>query len=232
LLWLARGGTDAAAAAVQRALDEKGTDRARRSELLAAQVDILLVMGNTEAARKVATALADIAAAVDALPLRALADRTEGSVLIANRDPRGALAPLRRSCASWQQLDAPYEAAKARVLIGTACRALGDDESAAMEVDAARRVFERLGAAPDLARLNLHSPSLPTAAGGLTSREVEVLRLVAAGETNKAIAASLVISEHTVARHVQNMLQKLGFSSRASLAVFAVERGLARGSSG
>ncbi len=232
LLWLASGRTDAAAAAVQRALDEGGKDPARRSELLAAHVEILLVKGDTAAARKAADALADIAAAVDALPLRALADRTEGGVLLADREPRAALAPLRRSCAAWQLLDAPYEAAKARVLIASACRALGDGESAAMEADAARWVLERLGAAPDLARLNLHPPSLSTADGGLTSREVEVLRLVAAGETNKAIAASLVISEHTVARHVQNMLQKLGFSSRASLAAFAVERGLARRSSG
>jgi DNA-binding NarL/FixJ family response regulator len=114
-------------------------------------------------------------------------------------------------------------------MIGEAYRALGDEESAAMEVDAARWVFERLRAAPDLARLDADSPSgAPAAAGRLTPRELEVLSLIAAGETNKGIAAALVISEHTVARHVQNMLSKLGFSSRTSLAAFAVEQGLAR----
>jgi len=136
-----------------------------------------------------------------------------------------ALVPLRRSWAAWKQIDAPYEAARVRVLIAAACRALGDEESAAMETDAARWVFERLGAVPDLA--SLEAATAGPAVKGLTAREVEVLGLIAAGETNKRIAATLVISEHTVARHVQNMLQKLGFSSRASLAAFAVNQGLA-----
>ena len=130
---------------------------------------------------------------------------------------------------AWQQLEVPYEAARVRVLISAACRALGDEETAAMELDAARWVFERLGAIYDLARLDADSVSLaPAAASGLSRREIEVLTFIAAGQTNKAIAAALVISEHTVARHVQNMLQKLGFASRTSLAAFAVEQGLAR----
>jgi DNA-binding CsgD family transcriptional regulator len=229
LLWLVRGQAEAAAAAIRRALDETRADCARRSELLAAYVEILLALGDTAAARTATTELAGLATTLDALPLRALADRAEGRVLIAEGAPRAALAPLRRSWTAWQQLEAPYEAATVRALIGTACRALGDEESAAMEVDAARWVFERLGAAYDLARLDVDSaPLAPTAARGLTRREIEVLTLIAAGETNKAIAAALVISEHTVARHVQNMLQKRGFSSRASLAAFAVEEGLAR----
>jgi DNA-binding CsgD family transcriptional regulator len=229
LLWLARGQAEAAAAAVRRALDEIQADRARRAELLAAYGEILLALGDTAAARTAMTKLAGLAATLDAVLLRALADRAEGSVLIAEGESRAALAPLRRSWTAWQRLGAPYEAAKVRALIGTACRALGDEESAAMEVDAARWVFERLGAAYDLARLDVDAASLaPTAARGLTRREIEVLTLIAAGETNKAIAAALVISEHTVARHVQNLLQKRGCSSRASLAAFAVEAGLAR----
>jgi ATP/maltotriose-dependent transcriptional regulator MalT len=215
-------------AAVRRALDETGADRGRRSELLGAQVEILLALGDTAEARTAANELHELAAALDALPLRALADRAEGSVLIAEGEPRAALAPLRRSWTAWQRLEAPYEAARVRALIGTACRALGDAESAAMEADAARWAFQRLGAAYDLARLDADAASpAPAAASGLSPREVEVLSLIAAGETNKAIAAALVISEHTVARHVQNMLQKLGFSSRASLAAFAVQEGLA-----
>jgi len=232
LLWLARGQSDAAATAVRRALDETD-DTARRSELLAAHVEILLALGDAAGAQPAAAELSELAATLGALPLRALADRAEGSVLIAAGEPRAALAPLRRAWTAWKELDAPYEAARVRALIGTACRALGDGESAAMELDAARWVFERLGAAPDLARLDAGPVAIaPDAASGLTPREIEVLALIAAGDTNKSIAAALVISEHTVARHVQNMLQKLGFSSRASLAAYAVEQGLARRPSG
>jgi len=121
----------------------------------------------------------------------------------------------------WRALDAPYEIARTRVLVGDACRLLGDDDSAALEHDAARAIFERLGAKPDLSRL-----ARPGAAHGLSRRELEVLRLVAAGMTNREIAAALVISEHTVARHVQNIFAKLGLSSRAAATAFAFEHDL------
>ncbi|HXH24923.1 MAG TPA: LuxR C-terminal-related transcriptional regulator, partial [Vicinamibacterales bacterium] len=226
LLWLARGDAEPAAAALRRCLDETPReDRLRRSELLGAYVDVLTASGDAARAKEAAAELEELASAIDALPIRALADRATGTALIASGDARAALAPLRRSWSAWTQIEAPYEAARVRALIGSACRSLGDDESAAMEFDAARWVFERLGAAPDLARLAAAS-GRPT--NGLTPRECEVLALIAAGETNRGIAAALVISEHTVARHVQNMLQKLGFSSRASLAAFAVEQGMAR----
>jgi DNA-binding CsgD family transcriptional regulator len=233
LVWLIRGQAEAAAAAVRRALDECGEeDRTRRAELLAAHVEIMLVQGDVASAQESAAALARLATALNALPLHAMADQAEGSVRLEAGDPRGALTALRRSWAAWKQIDAPYDAARVRVVIGRACRALGDAASAAMEFDAARWAFEGLGAAPDLARIDVEAPPLSgaTSAGGLTQRELDVLCLIAAGETNKEIAAALVISEHTVARHVQNMLQKLGFSSRTSLAAFAVEKGLARSS--
>ncbi|GBD24082.1 Transcriptional regulatory protein DegU [bacterium HR29] len=244
LLWLARGRAEEAATAVRRALDEPAPEgplgdwerllhQASRADFLSAYVEVLLALGDVAAARAAAVELAQAAAAIDALPLRALADRAEGSVLIAEGQPRAALASLRRSWTAWQRLEAPYEAARVRVLIGEACRALGDEQSAAMEFDAARWAFERLGAAPDLARLDEDALAAgQRAPGGLTPREVEVLRLIAAGETNKGIAAALVISEHTVARHVQNMLQKLGLSSRASLAAYAVRQGLAQPATG
>jgi ATP/maltotriose-dependent transcriptional regulator MalT len=225
LLRLARGQAGAAETAVRRALEETVADHARRSGLLSAYVEIALALGDGAAARRYAAELADLSARIDVPPLRALAAQTEGNILIAAGEPRGALAPLRRAWAEWKQLGAPYEAARVRALIGAAYRALGDEDSAAMEIDAARWVFERLGAMPDVARLD-SGASLPAPVGGLTQREIEVLRLIAAGETNKAIAAALVISEHTVARHVQNMLQKLAVPSRASLAAFAVEHGL------
>jgi DNA-binding NarL/FixJ family response regulator len=127
----------------------------------------------------------------------------------------------------WQELDAPYEAARTRLLVGLACHALGDQDTAALELDAARSVFAELGAAPDLARVDLLARAEDTAdSHGLTSRELQVLRLVAAGRTNKAIAAELVLSERTIDRHVSNIFTKLGVSSRAAATAYAYEHRL------
>ncbi len=228
LLWLRRGQGEAARAALRRALDEAGDDRARQTELLGAQVETLLALGETAGAREAATELTAIASTFDALLLQAAADRAMGRVLLAEGSAFAALAPLKRAWTAWQRLDAPYEAARERVQIGIAYRELGDEESAAMEFDAARWVFQELDATPELADLDRMAPQMGTAEalGGLTPREVEVLRHIAEGQTNREIASALVISEHTVARHVQNMLSKLGFSSRARLAAFAVEQGI------
>jgi DNA-binding CsgD family transcriptional regulator len=147
-----------------------------------------------------------------------------GAIGLAKEDARAALAQLRRAQAAWQEVDAPYEVARVRVLVGRACRALGDDDTAALEIEAARRVFRRLGAAPALADLDKASGSAPAQGlDGLTAREVEVLRLVASGKTNRAIAAELVISEKTVARHVSNIFAKLDLSSRAAATAYAYE---------
>ncbi len=109
-----------------------------------------------------------------------------------------------------------------------ACDALGDEDAARIELDAARGVFARLGAQPDKARIDaLTALSASRTAGGLTDREVQVLRLVAMGKTNRAIAAELVISEHTVARHIQNIFRKLDLPSRAAATAYAFEHGLA-----
>ncbi|HEY7268706.1 MAG TPA: LuxR C-terminal-related transcriptional regulator [Dehalococcoidia bacterium] len=230
-LWLLRGQLREADAAIERALEEVAVDeRGRQAELLAVSVEIKLGRGDTAAARVAVDHLTEIAAKMDVAPVRAIADQALGSVLISEGHGDTAVAPLRRSWALWQELSAPYEGARVRELIAAAYRSLGDEQSAAMEADAARWVFEKLGAACDLERLSSGPPPVPGQTGRLTQRESEVMILVAAGETNKAIAARLVISEHTVARHVQNMLQKLGLSSRAGLAAFAVEHGLTRSS--
>ena len=120
----------------------------------------------------------------------------------------------------------PYEAARARVTLADARRALGDDDSAELERQAARATFERLGAAPDLQRLAGLDDAATAPTGDLTDREVEVLRLVATGRTNREIAESLVISTHTVARHLQNIFLKLGLSSRAAATAYAYEHHL------
>src|SRR5205823_13993476 len=145
-------------------------------------------------------------------------------------NPEAALPPLRRAWHAWQELDAPYEAARTRVRVGLACRALGDEETARLELDAAAAGFKRLGAAPDAARVAaLAAPDRARGPRGLTQRELEVLRLVAAGKSNRQIAGSLVVSEHTAARHLQNIFGKLGVSSRTAATAFAFEHDLVRG---
>jgi DNA-binding NarL/FixJ family response regulator len=225
LLRLAQGRTDAAAAAIRRAADET-TSMFDRPRLLAPLVEIMLASGSGEAARVAADELARIADEIGTPLLVAMAAGADGAVLLADGDSRAALPALRESWAAWHALDAPYEAARARLLIGLACRALGDADSAAMELDAARDTFERLGALPDLARLRALERGRPRPVGGLTAREIEVLRLVAAGNTNREVAEALVISEKTVARHLSNIFDKLGVSSRAAATAYAYEHDL------
>jgi DNA-binding NarL/FixJ family response regulator len=147
--------------------------------------------------------------------------------LLGEGEPRAALAELRLAWAAWRQLEAPYDAARVRVLVGLACRALKDEDGAEMEFDAARSVFLQLGATTDLAHVEELSRTTNGAShGGLTARELQVLVLVATGKTNRAIAAELVISEKTVARHVSNIYDKIAVSSRAGATAYAYEHKL------
>jgi DNA-binding CsgD family transcriptional regulator len=219
LLRLAQGDVEAATAAIRRAHDE-ASDVVSRSRLLPALVEVALAAGDLDAARAGTVELASIAGAIGSQLLAAAATRAAGAVRLADGDPAGALGELRRALIGWQALEAPYEVARTRVLIGLACRALNDSEGSALELDAARRTFERLGAVPDLARLEPLAPVAPPP-GGLTAREMQVLVLLATGRTNRAIADELVISEKTVARHVSNIFAKLGLSSRSAATAFA-----------
>jgi DNA-binding CsgD family transcriptional regulator len=160
--------------------------------------------------------------------LGALAAHARGAVALAEDDVSAALGSLRVAERLWQELEAPYEEGRARVLIGLVCRLLGDDDAAELELETARAVFTDLGAAPDLANLESLAgrPATTSNTYGLTARELEVLRLVAAGKSNRDIAGELVISEHTVARHVQNIFAKLDVSSRAAAGAFAFSHGL------
>jgi DNA-binding NarL/FixJ family response regulator len=225
LLRLAQGRGDLAARAIRRALDET-EDPLARSRLLPASVEVLLEVDDVKGARTAADELAEIAVQLDVPYLTALAAHAFGAVLLAEGDPRAALTKLRTAQRSWRELEAPYDAARIRVLIGVACLALGDGASAELEFEAARGVLEQLGARPDLDRLARLAGSLRP--GGLSRRESEVLTLVAAGKTNRAIAAELVISEKTVARHVSNIFAKLKLSSRAEATAYAYKHGLAR----
>jgi DNA-binding CsgD family transcriptional regulator len=222
LLRLAEGNTGAAKAAIRRVATET-SEIAARAALLPAYVEIMLAGHDLEEARGACGELEAIAAGSDAEALTAQAAHARGTVELAGQDPAAALVPLRRAVDAWQGLHAPYEAARARELIGRACRALGDEDTATLELDAARAAYRELGASTDFGRLG---GAADGKAHGLTSREVEVLRHVAAGATNKAIADELVVSERTVDRHVSNILAKLGVPSRAAATAYAYEHDL------
>jgi ATP/maltotriose-dependent transcriptional regulator MalT len=225
LLRLAQGRPDAAGASIRRVLAET-TIWSRRAVLLPAQAEIALARGELEEARGAADELEALSEQHGGTMLRALAATALGAVRLAAEEHEEALAAARRACELWRALEAPYEEACARVAVGLACAALGDDDTAALELGAARTTFAELGATPDLARVRSQLEGPARDAHGLTARELEVLRLVAAGESNRAIASALVISEHTVARHLQNIFRKLDVSSRTAASAFAYENDL------
>lgn len=225
LLRLAQGRRDAAAATIRRAVGEAGQPL-RRANLLPAYVEIMLATGDVEEARTGCRELEEIAGRYESAMLAALVAHARGATELAAGDAHSALVSLRQAGETWQSLDAPYDVARARVLVAEACRALGDDDAAALELEAGRDVFAELGAAPDLAQLDSATGHAAGKAHGLTPRQVEVLRLVCAGKSNRDIAAALVISEHTVARHVQNIFATLGVSSRTAASAFAFEHDL------
>jgi DNA-binding CsgD family transcriptional regulator len=228
LLRLAQGRIDAAGAAIRRAVDA-ADDPLSRSRLLGAFAEIMVACGDVAAARSAADELAVIAHQLGAAYLEALAAQALGAAHLATGDPRTALPELRRAWSGWHLLEVPYEAARCRVLTATACRQLGDDDGAEMELDAARTAFTQLSALADVARVDqLSAATVPTVAHGVTARELQVLALVASGRTNRAIAAELVVSEKTVASHVSHILTKLGLPSRAAATAYAYEHGLHR----
>ena len=184
----------------------------------------MLACGDADAARAGCEELERIASGHGSEVLDAIVAHARGAVELSGGDPAAALPCLRRAWRVWQEVGAPYESARARVLISAACGALGDRDAAESELREAREAFAQLGARPDLAR---------TGAGGeehgLTARELEVLRLVATGRTNRAIAAELVLSERTVDRHVSNIFAKLGVGTRTAAAAYAFEHRLVGG---
>lgn len=223
LLRLARGHVDDAVAAIDRVLASTNTVW-QRPRYLPASVEIALAAGDLEQAGAAARELADIAEQFDTNVLAAMAAHARGAVSLAAGDARAAVAPLRAAFEGWQRIGAPYIAARIRVLLSRGCEALGDSDGARLEREAARRVFTDLGAAPDLAALDETPSSMDT--HGLTSREVQVLRLVAAGNSNKAIANELFLSVRTVDRHLSNIFIKLDVASRTGAATYAHQHGL------
>lgn len=253
LLRLAQGQVDVAAAAMRRVVDEARSSR-ERSRVLGAHVEVMLAVGDVETAREAADELSELAEALNVPLLRATAAMARGSVALEEGDPKVALRALRTAWETWRELDVPHEAARAKVLAARACRRLGDDDSATLELEAARRTFDRLGAEPALRQVEALTARRtgpgdadqesadpgdadeesvdPGGTDGkqvdasLTPRELEVLGQVATGRTNRAIGEELFISEKTVARHLSNIFRKLGVSSRTEAAAYAYEHDL------
>jgi DNA-binding NarL/FixJ family response regulator len=223
LLRLAQGDQDAAAGMIRRAVAETSLPIVRAS-LLPAHAEIMVAVGALAEARRAADELTETAAGAKRPLLDAIEARVRGMVELAEGSAEAASDSLRHAARAWQELEAPYEVARTRVLLGLACRELGNEDVAALELEAAREVFEQLDARPDVASVDSISGSEDT--HGLSARELEVLRLVASGKTNREIADELVVSEHTVARHLQNIFTKLHVSSRTAAAAFAFEHEL------
>jgi len=227
-LRVAQGRLGAATTTIRRLYDEE-LDGLFRAEILVVAVEVLLDDGDVATAREACEELTALATDLDSAMLSAVAGQCRGAVLLATGESGLALEVLRRSWRAWQDLDLPYDAARTRVLIARCLRRLGDEDAAQMELDSARQAFERLGASPDVRAVDVLAGSAEgtdPSGGALTPREVEVIRLVASGRTNRAVADELFLSEKTVARHLSNVYAKLGISSRAAATAYAYDHGL------
>jgi DNA-binding CsgD family transcriptional regulator len=231
LVELARGDAEAAASTIRRGLLET-FEPLQRVPLLAAAVEILLTVGDRTGARVAAEELGALAASSPSPVLSATVDQAGGLVGLADGDPAGALARLRRAADVWQRMHMPYEAARTAVALAEACSSLGDRGAARLELHQAEAVFRELGARPDLEAALARAEGLcePVAVLAtrptLSAREREVLAEVATGKTNREIATALVISEHTVGRHVEHIFAKLGVTTRSAATAYAYEHGL------
>jgi len=226
LLRLAQGDTQSADAAIRRA-EAAGTEPATRARILPAYVEIMVAADDLKAAAAVCDELESLGHGHERDPLTALAAHARGATTLAAGDARAAMGPLRRAFEIWHQLDASYEAARSRELLGQAYRELGDVDTAMFELEAAHQTFATLGAATDETRVGLLLDVPRTVdRHGLSERELEVLRHLAIGETNKMIASALVLSTRTVDRHVSNIYSKLGVSTRAAATAYAHKHAL------
>lgn len=215
LLRLAQGRPEVALRSIQAALTAEDRGLLRRVRLCSAAVEIAVAASAVDIARKAADELDEAARAYDSSGLRAMAWHAQGAVLLGEGHPEEALPVLRRACAQWRGLSASYDCARVRLLLAQAYDALGDRDAGARERAAATAVFTRLGAS-----------ATPPNPDGLTSRELDVLALVAAGKSNRDVAAALVLSDKTVARHLANIYLKLNLSSRTAAAAYAFDHGL------
>jgi DNA-binding CsgD family transcriptional regulator len=208
LLHLDRGRAESAAASLRLALATADGDRLERAKFLPAVVDVAVARGDVGTAQEAVGELEEIAATYGTTGLAAVALSARSALLVAAEEHEAAMPVLRRALLTWQQLGAPYEAARVRLRTARVCEALGDPEAGRLHRDAAEADLARLGA----------GPAVGDAAGprsdGLTAREAEVLAFVASGRSNQQIADELVLSVRTVERHLATVYQKLGLQGR------------------
>ncbi len=224
LLWLAQGRAEDAAAAVRRLLAER-QGPVPRVQVLPAAVQVLVAAGDAEEASPLAEELLALGTRFGCTALRAAGQHAVALTSLSSGNGGGAVESAQRSLELWAELSAPYEVARCRVVLGRALRLLGDEHSAVGELEAALSELTALGAGPERREV---ATLLATAGqpGGLTAREVEVLRLVSTGMSNHEIAHELTLSEKTVARHLSNIFTKLDVTSRTAAAAFAYEHHL------
>jgi len=225
LLRLLQGRSRDALSAMER-ITSSTTSTWQRARMLPAFVEIALAAGEIDKARSACDELSEIARGFEFQILGAMAAHAKGALFLAEENPGHAIEPLRRAFDVWTRIGAPYLAARVRAALARAYAAVGDTDGSELEMHAARKVFRQLGAAPDLAALGATNEERNSTAGDLSKRELEVLRLVATGKTNKVIARQLCVSERTIDRHLSNIFNKIDVSSRAAATAYAYEHDL------
>ena len=225
LLRLAQGRVDAARTALRRVLDSTHHDLPR-AELLAVWVDVLVTDGDLDEADRAASDLQAISRSFESVALDAMAEQARGTIILARGEAQEALAPLRRARSAWDRAEIPHASARVRCLIAHACRTLGDEDGCDLELEAARSIYEELGADPGLAEILGRTRSYRRRPHGLTPRELEVLREVATGRTTREIAADLHVSDRTIERHLSNIFTKLDVDTRTAATAWAYDHGL------
>lgn len=224
LLWLDQGRTTTAVGTVRRLLGE-ALDPVHRAQLLPAAIEILLAGDRADEAAPSVDELETIATEFGCPAGRARAGHARALFAVRTGDPAAALPAIRGAVSTWERLDARYDTARSRVLLGRVLRALDDEQSAVTELATARRTLAELGATPaEDEAAGLLGPEYPRS---LTAREVEILQQLACGRTNAEIAAALLLSEKAIARHLSNILTKLGVPTRTAAAAFAQAHHLA-----
>lgn len=196
-----------------------GLNRLDRMSLLRGAVEVALARGDVDEAERHCEELESGAAAFGTPGFRAWAAHARGAVLVRRGEHASALDVLEDALREYRTQQCRYEIAQVYEWMALAHQALGDHETAAADTATADNIYTQLGVEPV-------EPCGATAPGGLTKREVDILRRIAGGATNKQVAEQICISEKTVGRHLANIYAKLGVSSRTAALAWAHDNNL------
>jgi ATP/maltotriose-dependent transcriptional regulator MalT len=193
-----------------------GADHLDRMRLLWAAAEVALIRDALDEAEEHCRELAEGAAAFDTPGFRGWAAHARGAVLVRRGDDSAALVSLKAALREYRTQRWRFEMAEVYEWMALAHRGLGLDDLAAADVSTAENVYRQLGVKPS-------GVCERGALGGLTRRELEVLRAIAGGATNRQVAQQISISEMTVRRHLANVYAKLGVSSRTAAVAWAYQ---------